>query len=166
MCWYSPWPPLSPLAWDTASFARICNGVFFAASLLVPYYLLAGLIRWILQGLCALANRLTGPTSASAAASIVLVLAILLSAAVQAQPQPAAPEPPVTVPEDAIIVPYDVKSQTGIQDANRLLVPNERDVRAMEPRLSRQEDRRPSLRRFPTPSRVQPTVPCWKARKR
>jgi autotransporter-associated beta strand protein len=119
---------LLPLAWDTVSFARICNGVFFAASLLVPYYLLAGLIRWILQGLRALANRLTGPTSASAAASIVLVLAILLSAAAQAQPQPAAPEPPVTVPEDAIIVPYDVKSQTGIQDANRLLVPYERYV--------------------------------------
>ena len=40
---------LLPLAWDTVSMARICNGVFYAASLLVPYYLAAGLVRWILQ---------------------------------------------------------------------------------------------------------------------
>ena len=38
---------LLPLAWDTVSMARICNGVFYAASLLVPYYLAAGLVRWI-----------------------------------------------------------------------------------------------------------------------
>ena len=40
----------------------------------------------------------------------------------------AQAEPPVTVPGDAIIVPYDVKSKTGVQDADHLLVPYDRYV--------------------------------------
>ena len=39
---------LLPLAWDSVSVAQICNGVFYATSLLAPYYLAAGLVRWIL----------------------------------------------------------------------------------------------------------------------
>ena len=34
----------------------------------------------------------------------------------------------MAVPGDAIIVPYDVKSKTGVQDADRLLVPYDRYV--------------------------------------
>ena len=69
--------------------ARLCNGVFYAASLLVPYYLAAGLVRWILQRLRGLAGRIAGP--APAAAALVLALVMLFSANAQAQPQPAAP---------------------------------------------------------------------------
>ncbi len=121
---------LLPLAWDTVSFARICNGVFYAAALLVPYYLLAGLVRWILRMLGGLAGRITTPPAPPAAVTAALVLALvtLLSATAQAQPQPAAPEVPVVVPGDAIIVPYDAKSETGVKDADHLLVPYERYV--------------------------------------
>ncbi len=85
---------LLPLAWDTVSMAELCNGVFYAASLLVPYYLAAGLVRWILQGLRGLAGRIAGPAPAAVTAAIVLALVTLLSATAQAQPQPAAgPKP-------------------------------------------------------------------------
>jgi len=117
-----------PLAWDSVSFARICNGVFYAASLLAPYYLAAGAVRWIVHRLRGLAGRTVGQAPASAAVTLVLVLLLLASATAQAQPQPAAPEPPVAVPGDAIIVPYDVKSNTGIQDADHLLVSYDRYV--------------------------------------
>ena len=62
----------------------------------------------------------------------------LLSATAQAQTQPADNQTPaaereeylrpVDVPNDAIIVPYDVKSETGVQDADRLMVPYDRYV--------------------------------------
>ena len=54
---------LLPLAWDTVSMAELCNGVFYAASLLVPYYLAAGLVRWIVHGLRGLAGRMAGPAA-------------------------------------------------------------------------------------------------------
>jgi len=112
---------LIPLAWDTVSMVKFCNGVFYAASLLVPYYLAAGLVRWILQGLRGLACRFGSPAAVTTA--LLLALTMLLSANVQAQPQLVAPELPVAVPSDAIIVPYDVKSKTGIQNADHLMVP-------------------------------------------
>ena len=125
-----------PLAWDTVSMAQLCNGVFYAASLLVPYYLLAGLVRWIVRWLCGLVGWMAAP--AAAAAAVVLALVTLFSANAQAQSQPAEGNnltaerveylPPVVVPDDAIIVPYDVKSKTGIKDADHLLVPYDRYV--------------------------------------
>ena len=151
---------LLPLAWDTVSMARICNGVFYAASLLVPYYLAAGLVRWILQRLRGLVGRIAGPAPRPLR-RLVLALVTLLSATAQAQPQPAAVKtsrrsvrstPPVAVPGDAIIVPYDVKSKTGVQ-GRRSSAGSLRSLRrALEPGLSRQEDRcpprSPALRPF------------------
>ncbi len=128
---------LVPLAWDTVSMAEICNGVFYAASLLVPYYLVAGLVRWILRGLCGLAGRIGQPPApAAVTAALVLALITLFSATTQAQPAAAQNltaereeyEAPVAVPDDAIIVPYDVKSKTGVKDADHLLVPYDRYV--------------------------------------
>ena len=43
---------LLPLVWDDLAIVRTCNMVFFAAAILVPYYLLAGLLKWSLHGLC------------------------------------------------------------------------------------------------------------------
>ncbi|MGA2253586.1 MAG: autotransporter-associated beta strand repeat-containing protein [Thermoguttaceae bacterium] len=125
-----------PLVYDTASMANLCNGVFYAASLLVPYYLVAGLVRWIIQWLRGLAGRIVGP--APVATALVLALVMFFSATAQAQPQPAGVQslaaeraeflPTVAVPGDAIIVPYDVKSKTGVQDADHLLVSYDRYV--------------------------------------
>ncbi len=77
---------LVPLFYDTVSMAMLCNGVFYAASLLVPYYLAAGLVCWILGRLRGLASRITGTGSAAATVALVLALVTLLSAAAQAQP--------------------------------------------------------------------------------
>jgi autotransporter-associated beta strand protein len=120
---------LLPLLDDTETMARLCNGVFYAASLLLPYYVVAGLFRWLFHGLQTLAGRMSGQPSATSAAATAAILLLIacLSASAQAQPQPPAPEP-VLLPADAIIVPYDAKSKTGIQDANRLMVPYERYV--------------------------------------
>ena len=73
-----------PLVWDTASTARICNGVFYAACLLAPYYLVAGLVRWIVLGLRGLVGRIAGPAPSQVAAALVLALGTLLSANVRA----------------------------------------------------------------------------------
>ena len=52
---------LLPLAWDTVSIAQLCNGVFYAASLLVPYYLAAGMVRWTLKNSAAWRSGLLRP---------------------------------------------------------------------------------------------------------
>ncbi len=121
---------LLPLAWDTVSFARICNGVFYAAACWCRITCLPALSAG--SSLCCggLAARITTPPAppASVTAALVLALVTLLSATARAQPQPAIPEVPVVVPGDAIIVPYDVKSETGVKDADHLLVPYDRYV--------------------------------------
>ena len=40
---------------------EICNAVFYAATLLVPYYLAIGFIRWIAKGLTNVSNRCARP---------------------------------------------------------------------------------------------------------
>ena len=57
---------LLPLAWDTLTVAVICNAVFYAASLLVPYYLLVGLLRWIGKATLNMGNRWLGRAATAA----------------------------------------------------------------------------------------------------
>ena len=127
---------LLPLAWDATNVAAICNAVFYAATLLVPYYLAAGFIRWIARGLTNVRNRLLGR-----AATTARVLAAMLVGHVRlhtpcpsgAKPHAAAQDaaaapPPVAVPEDALIIPYDAKLENGIEKADHLLVPYNRYV--------------------------------------
>ena len=122
---------LLPLVYDTVSMANLCNGVFYAASLLVPYYLAAGLVRWIVQWLRGLAGRIAGPAPA---ATLQSFWPWSCCSRQRPRPRPQARRrsvrsvQPVAVPGDAIIVPYDVKSKTGVQDADHLLVPYDRYV--------------------------------------
>jgi len=119
--------PLIPRWEETAGPA---NMAVFAACLLVPYYLLAALLRWFV-GL--FRRRPKAPAAAAAAtAIIVLVGAGLVPSAEAAEPQAerspyviqvVEPPEPVKVPADAIILPYDPESETGIRDADQLLVP-------------------------------------------
>ncbi len=103
---------------------------FFTALGLVPIYLLVGFCRQLL-------TALRRPS--------VLALLLVLSTAVVGQAQPAPPpvtrpiaepqvvmvvepEPPVDVPPDAIIVPYDPAEPDGPQRAERIIVPYEKYV--------------------------------------
>jgi len=134
---------LVPLAYDSIAAARVCNMVFYAAGLLVPYYLLAGLAKW-LGGLLrrrhdhpADGARWHGHLARGAVAPVATTTAVLLLSAMAATADAASPpgkdgpyviqvvepSPPVDVPEDAVILPYDPASNTGIQGADKLLVP-------------------------------------------
>jgi autotransporter-associated beta strand protein len=121
---------LVPLAWDATNVAAICNAVFYAASLLVAYYLAVGLIRSIVRVLANLSNRWLGRTATAAlvVAAISLACSCPNRALAQAASDATATPPPVAVPEDAVIVPYDAKLENGVEKADHLLVPYNRYV--------------------------------------
>ena len=97
---------------------------------------------------------------------------LLFSATAQAQPPEARTHaereehlPPVVVPGDAIIVPYDVKSKTGVQDADHCWSPTTATSSfGTWPIPTRRSTPTPLL--CPTPSRARPTARCSRARKR
>ncbi len=121
---------LLPLLSTRAEWTRVANPCFWAALLLAAFYLLAALGQRMLAGLRAWRQRLPGRDVATTA---VVMLALLTISVARAEP-PAATEPdwatllappaPVTVPADAIIVPYDEHATAGPGD--RVLVPYER----------------------------------------
>lgn len=150
---------LIPLATASIEVARLSNMLFYTASLLVPYYLAAGVARRVF-GWC---RRLCPHCAASATTAAVLFL--LMATAAQAQtnapnpysaapvpppamsfappatsaPTPAStgrpyviqvvdPAPPIRVPDDAIILPYDPDWKNIARDADRLLLPYNRYV--------------------------------------
>ena len=119
---------LLPLAWDTLTVALICNAVFYAASLLVPYYLLVGLLRWIVRGVTGIGNRWLGRAATAAAVATAFALTSCMQAVAQDRGLSASAPEPVVVPDDALIVPYDVKAENGIEKADHLLVPFDRYV--------------------------------------
>jgi len=122
---------------DTFDFA------FYAACLLVPYYLIVGLVRWMARKCC---SRCCPGVCAGAgqAATTVLLLAIALPtvstpAAAQAPKPPSfdpsgliellTPPKPVTLPKDAVIIPYDAGGGAeGVQNAEKVLVPYDKYV--------------------------------------
>ncbi len=125
---------LIPVITGRIELAMLVNGAFYAACLLILYYLVAGCVRWFVGK-----ARGTFAPPATAAAGMVLAIAagVLLAGGASAVAdekgapyviQVVPPPKPVKVPADAIIVPYDPGSKTGIQDADRLLVPYARYV--------------------------------------
>ncbi len=124
---------LVPIITGRIEVALAVNGTFYAACLLVPYYLAAHVIRWVWRK----AAGLLRPRTAAAAAAVVFLgllpaLAAVVTADEKGRPyvvQVVPPEPPVRVPADAIIVPYDPESKTGVRGADRLLVPYAEYVR-------------------------------------
>jgi len=115
---------LVPLIPGLEEMAVAANMAVYAASLLVPYYLLAGCVK----AFAALFRRKSKGPAAAAAATAAVLAACLLAPATEAADGPyviqvVEPPEPVKVPEDAIILPYDPDSATGIQDADRMLVP-------------------------------------------
>jgi len=126
---------LVPVMTGRIELALVTNGMFFAACLLVPYFLAAALVRWMAKKV----HRLLWPSAAAAAlvmlAAGAVVTAAGAGAAQAAEPamppyviQLAPPPEPVKVPEDAILLPYDPASGTGIRGADRLLIPYDKYV--------------------------------------
>jgi len=123
---------LVPVVTGRIELALAVNGAFYAACLLVPYYLAAHVVRWVWRK----AAGLFGPRTASApAAGVVLAVLLALGAAAEADEadrpyvvQIVPPTGPVEVPGDAVILPYDPESKEGVREADRLLVPYARYV--------------------------------------
>lgn len=132
-------PPLTGLSHELG---QLCDAAFYAACLLVPYYLLVALIGWI----CRLTDRrLSSSGSAPGAphvrpqatlpvALLACLLAVQAGGPAEAQERPAfdpqpliellVPPKPIELPADAVIIPYD--SDAGLADlsnAQRVLVP-------------------------------------------
>ena len=112
---------LVPAVWDSIATAWVCNMLFFAACWLVPFYLLVGIVRWSCA-LCCRAGKRFGQKTLAAATVLAMVAGISACKEVNAQdaakPTPSPyviqvvePSPPVKVPDDAIIVPYDPASR-------------------------------------------------------
>jgi hypothetical protein len=116
---------LVALVSTSAEVVVIANQAFYAASALTVWYLLAAVVRWL--------NVPRRAKSAAAAAQVLAVIsaAVLTPAAAQeanvpivVQVQP--PGPPVVVPPDAILVPYDPDQDEAIGAIDQILVPYEK----------------------------------------
>ena len=128
---------LVPLAvgWDTAM--GPANAAVYAAVWLIPFYVLAGLARWMAgKCRCCCLGKASCASKATAAVAM-LMICCTASVAVAAKPpakgapyvvQIVPPPEPVSVPTDAVILPYDPESKTGIQDADQMLVPYDKYV--------------------------------------
>lgn len=132
---------------------KVLDYLFYAAALLVPYYLVAAIVlggwnwlsgrvsRWFMD------EPLAGPATASAAVSaagsataILLAVALALSSGTARGQMPIEiknlkdllpildPGGPVTVPKDAIIIPYDPDKPEGLAEAVKVLVPYDKYV--------------------------------------
>ncbi|MFH1417835.1 MAG: hypothetical protein ABII12_06060 [Planctomycetota bacterium] len=134
---------LLPLVVLLPEMTLLCNMCFYAACLLVPWYLVAGMVKLWLKKCAGRDSRTSGrsrvPVAATAGAVVLSVLVNVQAA--EAEPpsdatppivvQVVEPPPPVVVPEDVIILPYDPDApatHTGIPDADQLLVPYDRFV--------------------------------------
>jgi len=122
--------PLVPYC-DTLTVA--CNMAVYAASALVPYYLAVGLLKWLAAGIHRMRMTLWKPAAtATTAAAVLLAVAFCCGPAAGVEPpeksgpyviEVVGPPEPVKVPDDAVILPYDPDSKTGIQEAKQILVP-------------------------------------------
>ncbi len=116
---------------------------FYAACMLIPYYLVASALRWLARKCCS--RCCPGATAnAGQAAAGALLLAIVLTGfsttAFAQAPKPPVFDPsglidllkpprPVTLPKDAVIIPYNADDGAeGIENAEKVLVPYEKYV--------------------------------------
>jgi len=136
---------LVPVLVGKIELALALNASFNAACLLVPAYLVIGLVRWMVRASRGRRTSVATSAAATTAAVVLLAVATVLGGAAPAgakEPLPAGggggkrpyviqivePAPSVKVPKDALVVPYDPASPDGPAKADRLLVPYERFV--------------------------------------
>ncbi len=119
------------------SATHVCNTMFLAAAWLVPFYLAVALVRLLLGLLCRGLTRCGLVTGATVAMLLFAALPMITSAAPPAGDntggnrytvQVIEPAPPVKIPHDAIVLPYDPMSADGTSQADRLLIPYDKYV--------------------------------------
>lgn len=123
-------PPLLGMSDQPAS---VFDAAFYAVCILAPYYLAVALLKRLACGCCRVAPSAAAP---STAVMVLLAcgLATLADSASAQTPPPAVdasalldllqPAPPIKLPQDAVIIPYALdQGQSGVQGANRVLVP-------------------------------------------
>ncbi|MEX2174690.1 MAG: hypothetical protein WD872_10035 [Pirellulaceae bacterium] len=126
--------------------AQVLDYIFYAGCILAVYFPLAAIaIRLGRRLVCKLPRELLAARSAQTAARLVVALALGLAAtsALAQQPEPAGvrivnlkdllpllddDQTPVTVPADALIVPYDPDKLGQPVEGEKLLVPYERYI--------------------------------------
>ena len=118
---------LPPLIFGRTDVVLISNAAFYAAAFLAPLYVMIALAvaihkRWI-------AFRPPMGTVAALILALGIVSPLAGGSALASQvDEPDDHGPPVHVPDDAVILPYDSKSGTGIKDADSLLIPYQQFV--------------------------------------
>lgn len=106
----------------------ICDGAFLAGCLLVPYYLLAAAVARIWRSASPTAWRLATGTAGTAAMLLALAPVGWGQEIQSVSTDDLAPVhekmEPVSLPDDAVIIPYDADlGAEGIKTAEKLLVP-------------------------------------------
>lgn len=125
---------LIPMVPGLGELAGPCNLAVYAAALLVPYYLLARLARWLVRLGESAACIWRRNRAAATGAMVAMVLAAGTAQAGESPPakdlkdgrfviQVVEPPEPVRVPDDAVILPYDPDHPRGIHEAGKMLVP-------------------------------------------
>jgi hypothetical protein len=129
---------LIPLVSGWFELAWVFNGAFYAACLLILYYLVAGLARRVARGCC----RWESTAAASATTSAAVALVVMLGGADHANlwgAEPAAKStapaaegedaaPPVTIPRDATVLLYQSLDKRGRPLVKQLLIPYDRYI--------------------------------------
>ena len=114
-----------PLIWEGLDVAEVCNWVFYAANAVLLYYLIVGAVRWLFWRPQVVARRRAA--AATTAAIALLAIAGIPSARGEETPridvEVVHPGPPVIVPDDVLIRPYDLQADGGISPSDRLPVP-------------------------------------------
>lgn len=129
---------LVPLLGETFSqVTSAMEGIFFAAVLLVPYYLLVAIAKPTYRKLVELA-ACCRTTNLQQIASVMVMALVLATASTLSAQEPAPTNvidlekliplltdqgPPVTVPPDAVIVPFDPELPDGEEKATKVLIP-------------------------------------------
>jgi len=131
-------PPITGLSQELGA---TFDAAFYAACLLVPYYLLIGLIRWLCRCCCRCCGCVASGSAAPVAGLLLIAMCLggLSEPASAQNPQPAfdpqplidllLPPQPVKLPEDAVIIPYDPEQgEDGLKNAAKVLVPYQKYV--------------------------------------
>lgn len=122
------WAGVLPLVVNQTQLVESANMVFFVVTFLVPYYLLAGLLRWLASGLRRMTASLIKATAMAVLLTVATVGPQVLAADTPYVVEIVDPNTRVSIPADAILRPYDPKSPHGVQEAKNLLIPYARYV--------------------------------------